>query len=99
MTTEMFLDVDPEGREFVLEHGTFPAVIYSCVVDGELSWESVIPDDQFLLSKLNGSYDTYDRRFDTLLSKEDYPVALAAEEDGDASTSPASWWKRVFRRQ
>ena len=72
-------------------------VRYSCETGGVVSWESLIPDDEFLLSRLNGSYDTFDRRAELWLSKEDYPAALSAESDGDVSTVSASWWKRVLR--
>lgn len=68
-------------------------VIYSCETDGVEDWRTHLPDDDALLSRLNGSYDTHDRRNNTLLNRDDYPAALVAEADADPETTTAPWWK------
>lgn len=74
-----------------LEHDG--CVVYSCEIDGRVSWESHLPDDGHVLSRLNGSYDTFDRRSSKVLRAVDYPDAVVAEEDSDPATDSKSWWK------
>lgn len=84
-----------EGHEHATDEGIFPCVQYVCLVDGEESWVSHIPDDRHLLTRLNGSYDTVDLRDSTVLQAADYSVAVTEEEQQGAS--PKKWWQ-VWRR-
>lgn len=84
----MFLDFCQDGHD--------GCVVYSCEPDG---WATHLPDDNTLLSRLNGSYDTFDRRTGTMLSAADYPSQVLSDAGADGvagtgdDTSSRSWWK------
>jgi hypothetical protein len=74
-------------------------VVYSYEPSSGTGWESHLPDDSQLLSRLNGSFDTFDRRDNTVLTTADYPDQLAQNSGADGvlgtsdDTSTRSWWK------
>ena len=100
--TRCYLDVCLDGHvhhviaydltldEYVPTEELCGCVVYSCEVDGEVSWASHIPDGPMLLKSINGSYDTYDRQTGTLLLSADYVAEIAS-----AIMEPAvrHWWK------
>lgn len=65
-------------------------VIYSCEPDG---WAVHLPDDELLLSRLNGSFDTFDRRNDTMLAAADYPSQAEAVTASPDAVPNRSWWR------
>lgn len=93
MSVVCYLDSCPAGHLLEDESGSgtdYPCVLYSCEVDGVVSWQSHAADSPTLLARLNGSYDTFDRRNGVMLAKENYASELAAELVDPGSRQ---WWK------